>query len=303
MLMEYETRKFCAIINPAAGTGECLKKYKIAKCLLHQHKITFNEKVSEYRGHIPVLIEQALFEGADTIVIVGGDGTIREAIPALVYKAVDVFMFPFGTGNDFARFLGIASEPGETVRQLLCSQVRQIDAAKANESYYINVAGFGFDVQVLINTERFKKKFKNSTAYLFGLVSALVHLKNYDVTLETANGTKQRWAMIVSAGNGSYIGGGMAALPQADISDNKLDICVMHNVKKRRVPPVLLKFLKGKHVDLPETDYFRTDTVTARTEVPLPVQLDGEIIEKTPVTFQVLPGAIRMLLPVEQTQS
>lgn len=288
--------QFCFLINPVANAGKCLEKFAAVEELLQKRGVSYRVECSKRPGDITLLAKEAAIRKEDCVVVVGGDGTVREAVEALTYSETALCILPFGTGNDFAKTLGITESPSEGVERLLRGESAYIDAAKANTSYFLNVAGFGFDVEVLLQTERYKKRFKAKSAYIMGLLHALVHLKPYRITVEGTEQGRQYAAMIASVGNGRYIGGGMAAHPGADVKDGLLDVCIMHNVKKRRVPPVLTRFVKGRHIGLPETAYYRAKTVTITAETELPVQLDGEIIEKTPVTFQVLPNAIRLIL-------
>lgn len=288
-------KNYCFIINPAAGGGSCLKKFREAETVLQAQKIFYQVSCSKKPGELHSLVQKALNAKADCIVVVGGDGTVREAVSAIAYQPVDFFIFPFGTGNDLSKALGISTNPLTAAEQLLQGKASSMDAVQANDSWFLNVGGFGFDVEVLLQTEHYKKRMSNKNAYLFGLIQALFHLKSRSVTLTHDGERETLYAMIVSAGNGQYIGGGMQALPMAKVDDGLLDICVMHNVKKRRIPAVLLRFLKGRHMEIGETRYFQTKELMVETEIPLPVQLDGEIIEQTPVTFRLHPGAVRLL--------
>lgn len=293
-------KKVCMVVNPAAGVGECMQRYARAREIFKSRSdtkdIEYIEKISQLQGDIPKLVRQAVEEGSDTVVITGGDGSMREAVSELVNKDVNVFLFPFGTGNDFAKFMGLPTEPREAVDRLLSGKAQKIDAAMANNKYFLNVAGVGFDVEVLVNTDWFRKYFKNKRAYMMGLFSAIVRLKKHELTLSWGENKKIHQAMIISVGNGKYIGGGIPALINADIQDGNLDVCVIHDLKKRRIASVLLKFLKGEHVGLPETDYFSIDNLLVEAKNQLSVQLDGEIIEKTPVLFKIVPKAINFIL-------
>lgn len=288
-------RNYWFVINPVAGGGIGIKKFRAAEEALKERGITYQALYSAHKGDVPVLIRRALEQKADCIVIVGGDGTVREAVEPMAYQEAAFFIFPFGTGNDLAKTLGIASEPRAAVQQLLNGRVCPIDAVRANDSHYLNVAGFGFDVEVLQQTEHYKKRFGGKTSYMLGLLQGLLFLKRRAITLEH-NGTEEQFnAIVLVAGNGKFFGGGMPALPQARMDDGLVDICIIHNIKTWRIPYVLLRFLKGRHLELRETRYLKVKKITVKTKTPLPVELDGEIIEQTPVTFEVLPGALRLL--------
>ena len=284
------------VVNPVSGGGKSMEKVHTAAGLLEKSGITCHKLYSEKRGDMPRLIRQAAKSGTDCVVVCGGDGTMREAVEALVYQDIPAFLFPFGTGNDLALALGISPDPTLCVRQLLEGKIHQLDAGMVNGSYFLNVAGLGFDVEVLIQTERYKKRFKAKSAYMLGLLHALLHLKQTAVTIRH-DGTELRiGAMITSVGNGRFIGGGMEAHPRANPQDGLFDLCAIHDLKKRQVPGTLLRFLKGRHLDLPATYYTRSSAFTIDAEREMPIQLDGEIIEKTPAVFKILPGAVQFIL-------
>jgi lipid kinase, YegS/Rv2252/BmrU family len=291
-----EMQRVCVIVNPAAGDGGCMKKLSEAKQILESRNCECEIREAEYKGHIEKLSEQASEEDFDCVVIAGGDGTVREAVGGLVYKDVSMFIFPFGTGNDLAKTLKIPTDPKMVVDKLLSGKPHKMDAGTANDLFFLNVAGLGFDVEVLINTEKYKKWFKKKSAYMIGLFSSLVHMRHKKMTIEVDNVKREMKSIILALGNGKYFGGGMKALPDASVHDGKLDLCVMHDVKAHRVIPMLMKFLKGKHQHLPETLYEKVTQISVFSENEMPVQLDGEIIEKTPVVFKILPEALRIVL-------
>lgn len=285
------------IANPVAGAGKCMGMLKEFLKLLDKSDIKYTLMKSRKKGHCAQLARYAIEEGADCVAIAGGDGTVREVLGALLYEDVKLLILPFGTGNDFARYLNLSDNPLELFEILKRQRYREIDAAMANDSFFLNVAGFGFDVEVLIQTEKFKKRFRDRIAYVFGLIRALVHLKGHKVAVKI-NGQNfiLKSVLIASVGNGSYIGGGMAAHPRAEIDDGLLDVCIINDVKLYRIPKVLLSFIKGNHLELKETKYFRTNFVKMYSENELPVQLDGEIIEKTPVGFKILQNSIKLMI-------
>jgi YegS/Rv2252/BmrU family lipid kinase len=285
------------IINAAASKGQCLKKFKVAEKVLLERKIDYHVLGSKYQGDIKHLVNEAIESGAECVVIVGGDGSVREAISALVYKPVLFSIFPFGTGNDLAKALEIPEDPVKAVHGFLNGKQYQIDAAKANESYFLNVAGFGFDVDVLVKTEYYKNRFSGKTSYMMGLLHALTHLRQKPIKIIADDKELKMRAILASVGNGKYIGGGMLAHPYADMSDGLLDVMAIHDTKWWKIPLLLMKFLKGKHIEHKNTTYFRAKKVEmlSMDGGEKTVQLDGEIMEMTPVVFEILPKALTIV--------
>jgi YegS/Rv2252/BmrU family lipid kinase len=287
------------IVNPIAGGGSCLRKFHIIQSRLDVMGIPFTATFTESPGHAGELARQGIASDCDGIVAVGGDGTVRDVAQQLLHADKPLGLLPFGTGNDLIKTLRIPKEPEAALELLLSGTPQPIDAMMVNQSLCLNVAGFGFDVSVLQRTEYYKRKFRGSIAYLLGVFSALRDLRTFSVSIQTPEDSIEQECLIVSVGNGRYIGGGMMATPQADPTDGLLDVCVVESVPRRKLMACLAKFMKGTHIHLNECRYFQTPSLTVTCTPQAAVQLDGEIIEQTPVTFQVLPGALAVICGFE----
>lgn len=292
---EILSKRVVYVVNPTSAAGKCDERFKLAYDFLKQNGRAGEVLRTEHSGHAEELTKKAIAQGAECVAVVGGDGTVREAGSALINTGVPMCVLPFGSGNDFSKVLGLPTDPIAAAKQLLTGSIESIDAASVNDIVFMNVAGFGFDVEVLVQTEKYKRVLGGKLAYIFGLLQALIHLKGIPVSFEHDGVLKKLNAFIVSAGNGRYIGGGMPAHPLSDISDGLLEICVIQHVKKRKVPALLMNFMKGKHLDSKDCVYFRTKEISFECGVDSIVQLDGELIGKTPCTFKILPNAIQLV--------
>ena len=289
--------RFYFIVNPVAGSGRGKKSFLEARSLLQSRGADVAFAYSEYPGHAVSLARQALDSGETTIVCVGGDGTVREIAGALLQSNALLGFLPSGSGNDLCNSLGISTDVPSAVEVLLKGNQRRLDAATANGTPFFNVAGLGFDVQVLLKTEFYKKKLNGMLPYFLGIISALTHLKPMKLTY-TANGqTVQMDCLIFTAANGQCFGGGMRVAPNADLFDGLFDICAVHKVSLFTFLRLLPLFIKGEHLNKKPVTVLRTSSLTVDCSSPCQVELDGEIIENTPISFQMLPGAIRVLVP------
>jgi len=173
-----------------------------------------------------------------------------------------------------------------------------MDAAMANDLLYFNVAGFGFDVDVLRYVEIYKKRMKNgSLAYLRGLLTALLHLNSRKTKISWPGGSMEADVLIIAAGNGTHFGGGMMVTPKADPFDGLLDICVITNISKLKAYMILPKFMKGEHLSTKYVTYFKTTELTAVCEPASLLDVDGDILPGTPVTFKILPKSLWVIAP------
>lgn len=287
------------IWNPVAGNGAAVKAFAIVSAALDERGIPFTSAKSAYPGNSLELARVAVADNVKKIVALGGDGTVREVASALKGTDIEMGIIPCGTGNDMVRPLGISKDPLTALDTVLHGAARRMDACMANDELFFNIAGFGFDVDVLDYTEIYKMKFKNgSLAYLCGLLRAVTGLANRRAVIDWPDGHMEKNVLLLAAGNGTHFGGGMPVTPLADPFDGLMDVCVMHDVTPLTVLRLLMRFLKGKHLaETKYVTYFRTTELTASCEPFSRLDVDGEVLPGTPVRFRLLPGALRILLP------
>lgn len=283
------------IFNPVAGSGASNETLKKAEAIFMAKGTQYSIAKSEYAGHAVELSKEALNRGYDCIVAVGGDGTVREVAGVLTGSDTPLGILPCGTGNDLVRPLKIPMDTEAAVETLLNMNVRNMDVGLANGKLFFNVAGFGFDVDVLQNTEKFKPRFTGLTAYTLALLRSLTHLKLRKVTVKTVDGEFTSNALVVEVANGTHFGGGMNVAPNADPFDGLFDVVVISDVNIWTVLTVLTKFQKGKHVGMKIVNYFNATSVEVESDPVSSLQLDGEILDVTPVKFTIKPGAIKVV--------
>ncbi|MCL2671821.1 MAG: diacylglycerol kinase family lipid kinase [Clostridiales bacterium] len=291
--------EFCLIVNPIAGRGAAKRALAQASALLAEKGHSFSVMVSEYAGHSTELAKQAVREGHAVIVALGGDGTVREVAIGLLGSDVVMGILPCGTGNDFARPLQIPKEIEKSVDILLHGEDRRIDAGYANDEFFINVAGFGFDVDVLDATEFFKTKpLLSASAYMLGLLRSLTRLQLRDTKIIVDGVEMQKRVLLIAAGNGTHFGGGMQITPQALPHDGLLDLCIVHDVTRRTVLRVLPKLMKGTHIkETKFVTYLKARECTAISSPIARTETDGEVVGLTPVTFRVEANALTIRMP------
>ena len=242
------------ILNPVAGTGRGAKYFPQLRAVLDAKGVDYGYARSEHPGHAVELTRQAVAAGEKRIIAVGGDGTVNEVASALYGTGVVMGILPLGTGNDLARTLGLPTEPLEALDVVLNGQVRPMDAGMANDCFFINAAGYGFDVDVLQRVEKYKKRLNGMLPYLLGIAEALFHLRRLKLTLKRSEGVTETTGFILVAANGRYLGGGMNATPQADPFDGLLDVCLVKDMPFYKFLPAIARFVKGAHLDLAEVD-------------------------------------------------
>ncbi len=291
------TSQLHLIWNPVAGNGAAVSVFQLVADALAERGIPFSAEKTEHVGHATELARAAVENGVKKIAVLGGDGTIREVSSALVHTDAQLGIISCGTGNDIIRPLNIPKDPLAALDLILNGEARHMDAATVNDQLFFNVAGFGFDVDVLRYVEIYKKRMKNgSLAYLRGLLAALLHLYSRKTKITWPDGSMEADVLIIAAGNGTHFGGGMMVTPKADPFDGLLDICIITNISKLKAYMILPKFMKGEHLTTKYVTYFKTTELTAVCEPASLLDIDGEVMPGTPVTFKILPQALWVIV-------
>ena len=285
------------IINPAAGRTGCEKLYGRIEPILRARNIEPIVTVCKSVGGITPLAQSAVDSGAAGVVVMGGDGTVVEAARALANTGIPLGIIPGGTGNDLATTLGIPREPEKALEAVLQGKTRAMDAGSLNGLLFVNVAGTGFDVLVTKNVSKFKRVLTGLAGYGAAVFYSILKSKPKHVVLETQDGIIERDILLVAIANGRYYGGGMKVAPDADPFDGLFDICIIDAVPRWKIPTLLSKFVKGKHLALDICEYFKTPWINLRCEEETTFNLDGEIAGEAPAKITLLPGALQVYVP------
>ena len=251
-------------------------------------------------GDIDRLVKEACHEGCTRIVAGGGDGTVNEVAHAVLQMdeqdRPEVAVMPLGTANDFATACGIPADPLQALQLAQTGQVQNVDAARANEYHFINVASGGFGAQVTVNTPVALKNFLGGGAYtLSGLVQA-VNFSPYQGEIRVPGEVLKSNTIFGAVCNGRQAGGGQQLAPQALIDDGLLDIVGLEHFPAEALTQVIDELVSpdknGEYVSR-----YRVPWVEWESEDEMPINLDGEPISSNRVRFEVLPGALKLVLP------
>lgn len=257
-------------------------------------------RVTWEAGDVGRLVQEACAEGCLRLVVGGGDGTVNEVVDAVLNLPADerpeLAILPLGTANDFATGCTIPADPLAALSLAQSGRAYAVDGVRANKYHFINVASGGFGAQVTSNTPVALKNFLGGGAYtLSGLVQA-VSFAPYRGELRMPEGSLQSDVIVGAVCNGRQAGGGQQLSPDAMIDDGLLDIVALNSFPKADLGQVV------KELTEPETSgvyvkRFRVPWAEWESDVEMPINLDGEPIKARQIRFEVLPGAIQLVLP------
>jgi YegS/Rv2252/BmrU family lipid kinase len=252
-------------------------------------------RVTEQAGAARLMAECAVIEGFDSIVAAGGDGTINEVVNGLAGSGATLGLLPLGTMNVFATELGI---PSNNLRKcwdiIRAGNVRSIDLGRANDRYFVQLAGIGLDAQVVQETTWELKKRIGPLSYLVN--AAQIAARKPPQLVAEWDGRSETGSFVL-IGNGRYYGGPFAIFKNARIDDGRLDVLIFKNLGYLDIVRYIQGILFGTHTKLNDVEYFQTPSVTVRCAEDVPVEVDGEVIGTVPVTFRVSSKKLRVFAP------
>lgn len=286
------------IANPVAGGGRGRRVAEAAALSLQRAGRPVELYLTAAPGHAADLARQAVKAGCERLVVCGGDGTIREVLPALLHTQIPLGLLPFGTANDLARALGVPRQLDRALQVLLRGRPTPIDLGKAGEALFCTVAAFGFDAEISEAMRQGRTPFPGTAGYLYATLGHLFRFRPPVVRLEGEFGTFEGEVLLVATANTRSYGGGMKIAPAADPRDGKLEVCIVRQVPKRTILAVLPRLFWGGHVYHPAVSMERTSWLRIHTAEPQLLHADGEPLAHTPVTIEALPAALQVVLPV-----
>jgi len=288
---------FTIIVNTIAGHGKALKVAARVEAWLKERGQEHTVVYTEYPGHAVELAKACGDRGDERLFCVGGDGTVFEVANGLAGSGTCLGVLPGGTGNDFARCLGLPKDPVAAMEALLSAPARAVNMCRLNERVFLNVCGAGFDVEVVVACNRVKHLGQGMLPYLYGVLHTLFTYKSRHFTIELDGETRQGPLLLVAVANGQYFGGGMHVAPMAKLDDDLLDVIMVQPMSRLRILRLLPKLIDGSYVKLTEwVEHKRCSTV--RISSPgMRMQIDGEVNEVEDASLSIADQRLMLLMP------
>lgn len=284
------------ILNPTAGSGYSLSvTEKLEKILKDEFHTEYRVLRTERPGHAIELAAEAAADPETGIVFsVGGDGTASEVAMGLSGKGTRMGIIPAGTGNDFIKSVGIPKDPEEAMRFALTHDALPTDMGKVNHKTFLNVAGTGFDVTVLDFAESLKSRFRGLMPYLLGLLKAIAHYRAVSLKISIDGKEEEGKYLICSIANGRFFGGGIPICPEAKADDHRLDVVLVRDVPRWRIPFYLPGLMLGKVLKFGITRHILAERITIQGN-GMRVNTDGETAPESEAEFRILKGALMLI--------
>ena len=280
------------LVSPQGGRGRAAAAAPVVR------------RVIEQAGHTPVDISgdsaaasaeaarAVVTAGAERLIAVGGDGTLHLAVQGVAGSGTALGLVPAGTGNDFARAVGLFGLSVEEAAAAALGPTRPVDAIRTDRTRWVMLSmtgGFSVDVNVRADRMSFPK---GPSRYTVATLLTMPGLRHRELVVTVDGQRIELRSALFAVNNAPTFGGGMAICPDADIADGLIDVCAVGPASRTTMLRLLPKVFEGGHVGHRHVHMLRGRTVAIEGE-PMDLVGDGETIGTTPITLEVVPGAVR----------
>lgn len=299
------------IVNPTAGNNRVRQEWPAIQSKLDAKGFKYIAVQTKHTGHATALVKEAIESGYQHIIAVGGDGTNNEAINGIFLQKVipttevTYALLPIGTGNDWIKTHKIPKRLDRWLEMLANEKTTYQDIGlvtyhwegKQHSRYFVNVAGMGYDAFVARIAESQKGKVSNQLFYFYMIFKCLAQYSLKKARVIFDGQILEDTLYTIHAGICRYSGGGMRFVPHAEPADGRFALTVIRNVSKLGIVLNTYRLYNGSIGDLKQADtYFakeiRVETVGAE---PTLVEVDGEFLGETPVTFSLIEGGLKLV--------
>ena len=300
-----------AIINPESRVGRTSSRVSDVVSAFQDSGIDAEVVLTEHGGHACDLAKKAA-EEYSIILAIGGDGTVNEVVRGILESGSKTAMgvIPLGTGNDFARMVGVKDDLTFSMNQLRTSSPVPVDVGRVEwteggvrkKSAFINALGIGFDGHAAHIAPRYKR-YPFQLGYLSAILVALTTWKCPRILLTDLElGSEYCYEgglFFVTVGNARDSGGGYTINPKASITDGVLDVCLVKEIGRLRALKMLPSARTGKHLEQDEVAYWHSAGIHIQSEEGLPIHTDGEVqsISANDIHVKIDKKALNVMVP------
>ncbi|MFG1735355.1 diacylglycerol kinase [Paenibacillus sp. 843] len=285
------------IYNPTSGREEMKRRLADILNRLDSAGIETSCHATTGEGDATREAADAVERGYDLVIAAGGDGTLNEVINGMAGRdnLPPLGIFPLGTTNDFARALGISKNWEEYCDLVIRGETRPIDVGKANDRYFINIAGGGTLTELTYEVPSKLKTMIGQLAYYLKGIEKMVSLAPQELIINASGHPAiHDEFMVFLIANSNSVGGFDKIAPGASIDDGLFDVIALRKCNLAEFVRVATLALRGEHINDKRVVHFRTDYMEVVSPGPVQLNLDGEFGGVLPGTFRVLPQHLRI---------
>ena len=299
--------RWCVIVNPASGPPDGGAAWRAIARALQDAAVAFDAVHTERPGHGEEITRRALLEGRRRIAAVGGDGSVNDVIHGIMdagladTRDVTLAVLPQGTGNDWARSLGITRDPAQIARVLAAGRTMLHDVGAIDfpdtggpRRWFINVSGAGYDAWV---TEHVPRPVPSAFTYLGIALRGLARYRAPEFSITAGDARLEGRMLLAFVANGQFCGNRMHVVPIARMDDGLLDVLAVRELSLLQALPKLGKLYAGRILGDRAVRHVQAARVRIETRPEAIIQADGQIVGRTPAEFSLLGKALRVIVP------
>jgi len=282
------------VYNPVAGPL-IVRKVDRIRAFLAGGATPFEILSTERPGDAVLFAREAAQAGMDTVVAVGGDGTVNEVANGLAGSGTRLAVVPQGTGNVFAKEVGLPKTMEGCLGLLAGGKTIEIPLARADDRYFVLMASAGFDAEVV---ERMQSRQKNLLGIGAYVLAGMRHLLRAQPPLWLEFPGRERVeAQVVIVCRGKKYGGGVTMAPAGNLSGNSFQVVALRKTGRWAIAGFALSALRGKHAASPHVLIREATSVLVRSRIPSAAQVDGDYLGPLPVRFEMTDVRLRIVVP------
>ena len=242
------------------------------------------------------IVDRAEDEAFDAVFAVGGDGTVHETAKRLIGRKPALGILPIGSGNGFARHIGLPVDPALTLGSCASGRIVTIDTAEVNGNPFLGVMGIGFDAEV---SDRFASStVRGLQTYVVEGLRAFAEYQAEEYEVTCGGETRREKAFVIAIANASQYGNNARIAPLASLQDGLLDVVIVHDLKLLAAPLLLARLFQGTLHRAEEVSMTQCTDVHIRRPSAGPAHLDGEPFAlPEEIRVKIVPASLRLLVP------
>ncbi|WP_197479945.1 diacylglycerol kinase [Paenibacillus swuensis] len=291
-------RRARLIYNPSSGREEIKKRLPEILQRLEQGGIETSCHATTGEGDASAAAAEAIRRGFDIVIAAGGDGTLYEVINGMagMENRPALGILPLGTTNDFARALGVPKQLDLACDLIIAGYAKPIDVGRANDKYFINIAGGGSMTELTYEVPSKLKTMIGQLAYYMKGLEKLPRLRPIELYV-TAEGVEiHEEVMLFLVANSNSVGGFEKLAPDASLNDGMFDVLILRKCNLAEFIRLAGMALRGEHMNDPHVIYFQTKHLQITAIDNVQINLDGELGGVLPCTFEVLPSHLNIYM-------
>lgn len=283
------------LVNPAAGRGAARERIDRLRVLASQ--VDAGLVVTRRVGELAEQACKAAEDGVERLLVIGGDGTMHQALQGLANTSCALGVVPLGSGNDLAATLGVPRDFEAAIRHGLSGPVRPMDLIRFGEAFSASYFGLGFDSEVTRVANQVKR-LRGPLIYPYAVFRTLGSFEPPSLRIVHDEGTFEGPVMFTTVANIPRFGGGMQIAPMAEIDDGLLDLVIVKAMSKLKLLALFPKIYSKNAID-PAVTFVRTRRVEITADREQEIYGGGELVRPVaagePAAMEVVPGGLRVV--------